>query len=149
MPFHKIRKALDKRAERRKEGRRKREEERKREREAFDQIEFPILAIDDKGLHHLFHNSQETVNEPDLYLDVWEYGEMSRSARLVDSRGRIFTWRYSDILQTYHPGSQEGVLTVDAMREMLEKYFGDLPGKPAFGGEKSVKELFRELNGYV
>jgi hypothetical protein len=139
MRSQKIREVLDKRDARKKEERRMKEE-------GFDQIEFPVLVEDEEGSFHLFYDRQEVLRDPDL---VWDFGESPQNARLIDSQGRIFTWHYNDLLKTYHPGSQEGVLTIDAVREMLNKYLGDILDKPEFGGEKSVRELFLKIDGYV
>ncbi len=112
----------------------------------YEQVEFPILIEDSKGVYHLFHTSQEIIRDPDL---VWQFGKFQLNMKLIDSQGCIFAWIYSDQLETYYPGSQEGVMKIEEVRNMLEAYLDDIPGRPFFGEEKSVKEIFLKLDGYV
>ncbi len=69
--------------------------------------------------------------------------------RFIDSQGRIFRWNYSDLLEIYYPGDQESALTVEGLQETLNRYFKENPDRPAFGGEKNVKEILLKLNSYV
>ncbi len=82
----------------------------------FDKIAFPILIKDGVDLDLVYLD--EFAIDADLH-----YHEFESNYELIDSNGKVWTWKYDTLNKTNLPGNYLRTMTLDEVRKIVNDYF--------------------------